>query len=251
MPGLQRHAAPPSADDDAAYVFIDHREEDTSIVSAIAAVLPDGDPLEMEEAGEDVFVRYQGSRHRLPLQVSPHDRYITISSLAEVLGAHYNFYVLEPSLTDDTHGLLVVPQARARSWAGLPDHLVPLEPGYDYVHGIRVPYLNHEDAAPDFARDRERVAAGREAMGDFVQALRSGKMDDATASSFARLVQNDPKAREAADGKSEAELAAEIQLALKEAFSSPEAQASRREMEAAQAELRSLVTRSKPWWKYW
>lgn len=250
MPGSS-HAAPPSADDDAAYVFIDHREDDTGIVSAIAAGLPAGDPLQMEEEGDDLFVRYQGRRHRIPLRFSPHDRYITVSSLAEVLGAHYNFYVLEPSLAADTHGLLVVPQARARSWPGLPDHLVPLEPGYDYFHDIRVPYLHHEDSAPNFAQDSERVAAGREAMGDFVQALLSGKMDDAAAASFARIVQTDPDGRAAAAGKSEAELAAEIQLALNEAWSSPSAAQSRRELEAGRAELRSLGARSKPWWKLW
>ncbi|MBK8070687.1 MAG: hypothetical protein IPK34_01120 [Ramlibacter sp.] len=252
MTSPQPMAVPPAEDDEDAYVFVDHREEETSIVEYVSAQLAPEDALEVDEDDGQITVRHRGQAHAIPLQFSPHDRYVMISSLAELLAGRYRFFVLKPSLDGDTHGLLVVPEADAQGWPTVPDHLLPLDKGYDYFGGIRVPYLNHEDAAPGFEEDRERVAAAKDAMGGLVQALFSGKLDASAAALLAQAAMKDPEARKAAEGKTEAELAAEIQQAFGEALSSPELAQNRREMDQALADLKALTNPPpKPWWKVW
>jgi hypothetical protein len=245
-------AVPPAEDDSDAYVFIDHREEETSIVEYVSARLSPEDVLEVEEDEEQILVSHQGRVHPIPLQLSLHDRYIMISSLAELLRERYQFFLLRPSLGDDTHGLLVVSQSDVRSWDAVPDYLVALELGYDYFNGIRVPYLNQEACAPDFDVDRSRVVAGKDALGGLVQALFTGKMDANAAAEFARLALNDPEARKAIEGKSDAEVAAEIRQAFNDALASPDMEENRRELDKAMADLKALTrVPPKPWWKIW
>jgi len=252
MSAAHHFSLPPEEDDDDAYVFIDHREEETSIVEYVSQRLAPEDALEVEEDDEQISVRHRGRSHLVPLQMSPHDRYIMISSLAELLRERYRFFVLEPSLDGDTHGLLVVSQGDVRSWAAVPDHLVPLELGHDYFNDIRVPYWNQEASAPDFAVEREHVAAAKDASGSLVQAMLGGGMDASCAAELAKLTMKDPKAREATDGKSEAEVAAEIQRAFNETLASPEVQTNLREMDKAMADLKALTSAPpKPWWKFW
>jgi hypothetical protein len=248
---LSKFSAPPAEDDDDAFVFVDHREEEASIVEYVSEHLAQEDALEVEEDGEQLSVRHRGNSHAIPLKFSPHDRYIMISSLAELLRERYQFFVLKSSLGGDTHGLLVAVHDDVRGWTAVPDHLVPLELGHDYFSGIRVPYLNHEDAAPDFVADREQVADGQAFMRGYLAATMSGKMDAETATKLARLALKDPEARKAYEGDSEAEVAAEIQAAFNEALQSPDVAANRRELNEAMAELKKLTSPSKPWWKFW
>lgn len=244
--------APPAEDDEDAYVIIDHREEETSIVEYVSERLAAEDALEAEEDGEQLLVCHQGRKHVIPLSFSPHDRYIMISSLAELLRGRYQFFVLKPSLCDDTHALLIVADSDVRRWGAIPDHLAALDPGYDYFHDVRVPYLNHESSAPSFEDERQSVATAKEAMGGLVEALFTGKMDSATAAKFAKLAPQDPAVRKGAAGESEAELTAEYQRAFNEALSSPEMAGERRELNKAMADLKSLTGASrKPWWKFW
>jgi hypothetical protein len=243
----------PAADDDWAYVFVDHREMEESIVHYVAERLAPEHTLTAREDGEDLFVTYRSQEHRLPLTISRHDRYVAISSLAELLKDDYRFFVLALSLDSDTHGLLVAPVATVATWGPLPSHLQDLKPGFDYFSGINVPYLNHE--APNFARDAEGVHAASEAMGLMINSLFSGKTDPAAATALARAAMMDPKIKDHPDfpkGASEADIAAEIEKAMQEALQDPEVRGYRREMNDALAELRGLTgARAKPWWKFW
>ena len=109
-----RTARPPAADDDDAYIFIDHRQEEGSIVAFVSERLAPADVLAMRY-DEALFVTFRGQEHRIPLTFSRHDRYVAVSSLAELLKDDYRFFVLVPSLDSDTHGLLVVPRSVAES----------------------------------------------------------------------------------------------------------------------------------------
>lgn len=236
----------PQEDDEDAYIFIDHREEETFIASAISDRLAPEHALEVIEEDDSVSLAYQGQSYTVPLHYSPHDRYIMIASLAHLLREHYRFFLLKPSLDSDTHGLLVAGVGEVNGWPELPDYLVPLDIGYDYFHGIRVPYLGAEDSAPRFAQDRQQVEDSSAAMAGFVEAMLSGKMTDELAEKMASL------AAVEVQGRSQAEIAAEIKKSFSEALESPEAIEIRREQEAALANLRSLTDPPpKPWWKLW
>lgn len=246
------HHTPPAPDDDTAYVFIDHREEEASIVHAVSDRLAEEHALQVEQLDEQMILRWCGQTHTVPLQMSPHDRYIMISSLAHLLREHYRFFVLVPSLDGDTHGLLVAPVAAVDAWGALPEHLTPLELGHDYFHQVRVPYLGGEDTAPHFAADRQRVANQSDAMAALVQGLFSGKITDDMAARMAAVVASDPAARSELKGMTEADMAAEMQKAFNEAMASPELAESRRELDAARAGLAAVAGQPrKPWWKFW
>jgi len=239
--------APPAEDDEDAYVFVDHREEETAIVEYVSERLAPEDALEGEDDGERFVLRHRGREHLIPLAFSRHDRYIMIASLAELLRPHYQFFVLNSSLGSDTHGLLIVPRSDVQRWGALPDHLIALDPGYDYFHDIRVPYLNHESSAPNFDEDRQGVASANEAMGGLVQALFEGKMDSAATAKLSKLAVRDPELA----GQSEAEVSAELQRAFNEALASPEMD-ELRQVKKRLADLKSLANAPpKPWWKFW
>lgn len=241
---------PPSESDEVAYIFIDHREEEESIVFAVAERI--SEELEPELDDEAMYIVYAGERHKIPLQFSPHDRYIAISSLAMLLRERYRFFLLEPSLSDDTHGLLIAPIADVDAWGEIPEHLTSLEIGYDYFHQIRIPYLGGEDSAPNFAVESQQVRATSNAMGGFMEALFSGKMDETTASKLAEMVKSNPKLNASAGGMSQAEMTAELLSAFQGAMTSPEIKQSRQEMDEALSSLRSLANPApKPWWKFW
>lgn len=249
-----QYAQCPAEDDEDAYVFIDHREEEGWIANAVAERLDSAHRLAVHEDADDgqIELEYAGVRHPVPLQFSPHDRYVMISSLAHLLREHYRFFVLKPSLDSDTHGLLVAPAQAVTTWGAVPDHLEPLELGHDYFHDIRVPYLGGEDAAPEFTADSQRVRDGSAAMGGFVEALFTGKLSDAAAARLAALAARDPAARAADGAKSEAEIAAELQKELDGILRQPDMVADRKALDASLAELRALTGRpAKPWWKLW
>jgi hypothetical protein len=248
-------SAPPAADDDDAYVFFDHRALESEIVGQVAERLAPGHALSAREDGEDVYVTYRGREHRLPLTISPHDRYVAVSSLAELLKDEYRFFVFLPSHDTDTHGLLVAHKSDADSWTALPEHLAPLQLGYDYLHQLRIPYLNHEDSAPNFARESVAGRAASEAWTNLlIYGVFTGKVEPNAVAALARLAMTDPRIREHPDfprNLSEAEVAAEIRKAMSERLQEPEMKNSRREMDKAWQELRSLTGQRRPWWKSW
>ncbi|HYD87337.1 MAG TPA: hypothetical protein VEA80_07670 [Vitreimonas sp.] len=158
----------PSADEAGAYIWLDHDAEETWLVEEVAARLRRGDELCVAEQDGGLLIRWRGADHVSPLTYSPHDRYITLSSLAELLKPAYRFLLLKETLSESQHGVLVRPAEEAP--AELPPHLIPLQQGLDYFEPgpLTIPYLDHP--APGFvAQSRalagERVAAGEEMLG--------------------------------------------------------------------------------------
>jgi len=253
-------SAPPAADDDDAYVFFDHRALESEIVLQVAERLAPGHQLWAREDGEDVYVTYRGQEHRLPLTISPHDRYVAVSSLAELLKDDYRFFVFLPSHDTDTHGLLVVPRSAADAWTALPEHLAPLRLGWDYLHQLQIPYLNHEGSAPNFASERVAARQTSQAFSNLmVYGALTGKADPDAVAVLAKLAMTNPKIREQPEfpkNLSEAEIAAEIQKAMREALQQPEVKKGRREAEKAMQELWKITggppgRPKRPWWKFW
>lgn len=163
---------PPAADDDDAYVWVDHREEEVAIVELIAERLDEGDALTWREDGENLFVSYAGKEHRLPLTLTPHDRYVVISSLAALLAERYRFFLHKERLEDDTHGICVARASDVAAWGGVPAHLMSLELGVDYFspRAMRVPYLRKLDNNPNFAVERDAERSEREEAGRNIDA---------------------------------------------------------------------------------
>jgi len=180
----------PAADDQDAYTFVDHREDPVAIIGYVARRLAPEHMLmaRVDEDLEHLFANYRGQEHRIPLTLCWHDQYVVISSLAELLLDDYRFFVLAWSLASDTHGLLVVPSSSALAWVPLPEHLIPLQLGFDYFGKIKIPYLNQEDAAPDFARESGAQNEMHDALRQLFSGFVSGKADPGASEALAKAV---------------------------------------------------------------
>lgn len=259
----------PERDDDDAYVLVDHRAEECEVVADISARLSPEDRLEprLTDAGE-LWVHHQGGEAQIPLTFSPHDRYVAISSVAALLDGRYRIYVEEGSLGGDTHALLVVAASDAATWGPPPPHLRPLVRGRDYFSvgpgepdGIAIPYLGHPE--PGFEASRTRIAGAREAgaamTGAILDAMLTGRIDDAALAKAAAGMVRDPRIAVEMQGKSEAEVAAALKEALGQSLRDPRVQASHAELIDGLNAVRRLtgtppLERSrppKPWWKFW
>jgi hypothetical protein len=237
---------PPAADDEDAYIFIDNHEEPGVIIPQVSRRLAPEHALTARVADnvDHLFVAFRGQEHRIPLTLAWYDQYVEVSSLAELLQDDYRFFVLAPTLDSDTHGVLVVPVAIARAWVPLPDHLIPLQLGFDYFGKIKVPYLNHEDSAPDFARESGAANEMHSALGQLFSGFLAGKADPDTSAALAGAVVTHlgfDKLADMPDNLSKAEMAAEIQKAMEELLRDPELTEGRREIDAALQELRKLT----------
>jgi len=249
-------AAPPSADDDDAYIVIDRDDEESILVELIAERLAPEHELWVSQDGDDFRVTYGDEEHRIPLAISRHDTYIAISSLAELLKEDYRFFILVPSIGLDTHRLLVAPTTQVQAWGALPEHLKPLELGFDYFGGIKVPYLNHEASAPSFASESGALRAKSKAMTDLLASgILGGKVDTQASAALARALMADPNAKQQLGlppNASEAEVAAQIEKMMAGAFTAPGMQSLRPAIAETMEEIRKLGgAPKKPWWKLW
>jgi hypothetical protein len=173
-------------DFDDALLWVDHRSQEDEIIFEVADYL--NEPLFAEwhedklwlcyasaegiadvsteanlAANSEADVSAEPNRQWLvPLTFTRHDRYVALSSLAEVLKDKYSFWLVEGRLGDDTHGLLILSHAVASQlqtehadW--LSATLVPMQLGFDYFNEIKVPYLGHEDNNPEFLQQAEAI----------------------------------------------------------------------------------------------
>jgi hypothetical protein len=162
----------PAAGDEDAYIWIDHREAEDTIVEMVSERLDAEDALRTRFDGDDLYFVHRGQEHHIPLAQSMHDRYIAISSLAMILRERYNFLLLQETLDDDTHGLLVARKDEAARWGGIPEHLCRLELGRDYfdAENLAIPYLGNLNNNPHFAADRVQRIEGRQAANEAIDA---------------------------------------------------------------------------------
>lgn len=163
-------------DFDDALLWVDHRSQEDEIIFEVADYL--NEPLFAEWHEDKLWLCYATAeadadgnstanaepdrKWQLPLTFTRHDRYVALSSLAEVLKDKYSFWLVEGRLGDDTHGLLILSHAVASQlqtehadW--LAETLVPMQLGFDYFNEIKVPYLGHENNNPDFLQQSEAI----------------------------------------------------------------------------------------------
>ncbi len=158
---------------DEQFVVIDHRSEEEEVVEAIAEKIVES--LDSFWEDDELWVSLNGERYKLPLTVTPHDRYVAISSLAELLKQQYTFWLATDSLQDDTHYLLILSnqvseELKKEHSEFMQDKLTELELGHDYFGGLDVPYLHHEDHNPEFKQQAKELA---EALHEFRSELQT------------------------------------------------------------------------------
>ena len=249
--------APPAADDDDAYVFVDHREKEGSVIEQIASRLAPGHSLTAQVDEDDLLVTYRGKAHRFSLIIMPlpDGRYygcIEIFSLAELLQDDYRIFVLTPWQRKATDRLLVVPVSEPLRWGSLPMHLTPLEED-SYVYFSRVTDPSRPESVPDSPTDSDAARVASEAMSRLISnAFFSGKVDTGACASLAELIMTNPELRDAdfPESASKAEIAAQLENVVREALQDPEVKEGRSEFDDAMQALWKVTggPPKKDWW---
>ena len=134
---------------------IDWRSTEHEIVEEIAPWLEPAANLHIVKRGESLFIWWRGKEHQIPLTYTRHDRYVMLSSLAEILKGEYQFSLLSARLGDDTHSVLVLKQDSFEElkrtnpeWVN--DNLTKLIQGTDHFTGLQIPYIDNENNNPKF-----------------------------------------------------------------------------------------------------
>ena len=214
-------AGPPAADDDGAYIFIDHREEEGSIVAFVSERL-----RASRCSCHPLLTRRCLSRFGVRNIASPtHSRGTTAMS-SYLSGGTSKTTTASSSWsrrsTVTPTGCLWCQDQWPRDGTLYSDHLTVLQLGFDYFGQIKVPTLNHEGSAPEFAREKwaSEGSVGRLCT-VFEAAFIKRTVDTGTAAAFAKLVMSDPKAKEEfglSGDATEAEVTAKIQAELNTAL---------------------------------
>jgi len=158
----------PLPDDEYAYVWVQHDSEEGELVELVSERLDEADALTARFEGEQMFVRHRGAEHLIPLAISPHDRYILISSLAFLLKDKYRFFQHVDYLGESANALFIARASELGPWT--PKHLTPLDLGNDYFAGedFKVPYLGNLNNNPNFEADRASAREQRQQAGEAI-----------------------------------------------------------------------------------
>ncbi|TCI01300.1 hypothetical protein EZV61_18675 [Corallincola luteus] len=133
-------------------IIIDWREYDDAIVETIAEKVSSTDQMSAELLDGELWVYFNDERYKLPLTMSGHDRYVTISSLAWLLRDKYDFWLMAINIEDDTHQILITSKVESEKLNDeykefVKNQLVQLQIGFDYFNCVDIPYLEHENNA--------------------------------------------------------------------------------------------------------
>jgi hypothetical protein len=136
-------------------IAIDWRSGESEILEAISKSVDESGELTSVFKGEQLFFSWRNTEYKVPLTYTHHDRYVTLSSVAEVLKNEYQFWLLTDRLRDDTHSLLILPMADSialekenSKW--VIETLTKFIPGTDYFSKLQVPYFGNESNNPKF-----------------------------------------------------------------------------------------------------
>lgn len=145
-------------DFDAAFGWIDWRSSEQEVVDIVQSQLGADWTLQLTDDDERTLLTVQGADHIIPLTGTGSDRYVMLSSLAEIMKETHVAWLHKGRLEDDTHGVLVLPKDQSdelenRHVAWVEQHLSPLKKGVDGFSGLAIPYCGGEDNAPDFEKE--------------------------------------------------------------------------------------------------
>jgi hypothetical protein len=91
-------------------LVVDWRGEEQGIITVVSRLIKDEKlSCEWVEAEGDLYVTYQGQRHKVGLIWTGNDRYITLRKLNEILAGDYEIRGFRHTLGDDTHCFYVKP----------------------------------------------------------------------------------------------------------------------------------------------
>lgn len=152
---------------------VDWRSAEDEVVEAFAERLDPEDALAWTEADGRVTPVYRGVAHPVPLTLTGSDRYVMIFSIMELIRDKYTVF-RDADADGDTHVFHVLRNDEAEDLARrhpqwMRKHLEALVPGVDGFSGLDVPWLGHEDHAPDFAAKRRKLDQD---MGHYLQGAR-------------------------------------------------------------------------------
>lgn len=161
---------------------VDWRSGEDEVVEAFAEWLDPDDSLAWVEHDGRVTPVYRGVAHPVPLTLTGCDRYIMIFSIMELLKDRYAVF-RDAEADGDTHCFFVFRNDEAedlarRHPAWMRKHLEEMVPGVDGFSGLDVPWLGHEDHAPDFAAKRRALDEGMGRYRQEAQRLINGIAED-------------------------------------------------------------------------
>ena len=151
---------------DAAFGWVDWRGSEQEVVEAFENQLGDGWDLKLNADNSSTVLSVQGVDHIIPLTGTGSDRYVMLSSLAEILKETHVVWLHKKGMEDDTHGILVLAKGQSdeltnHHGAWVTEHLLPLRKGVDEFGGVAIPYYGHEENAPNFERERGAIDQAR------------------------------------------------------------------------------------------
>lgn len=153
-------------DFDAAFGWVDWRSSEQEVVETFENQLGDGWDLNLNMDNGDTMLSVQGVEYIIPLTDTGSDRYVMLSSLAEIFKETHVIWLHKKGMEDDTHGILALAKGQSDeltkhhgNW--VTEHLLPLRKGVDEFDGIAIPYYGAEDNAPNFERERSAIDQAR------------------------------------------------------------------------------------------
>ena len=156
--------------------WIDWREDDAAVVETFGLQLTDTSSIGYVQQDGEITVQYGGKSHPIPLTHTGCDRYVVLSSLAELLSDTHEVWLHKASTENDTHGILVLSRSASRlleekhaPW--VKDNLQRLVRGVDGFSGLEIPYLGHEERAREFDKAYRELASADEERNLQIQRL--------------------------------------------------------------------------------
>jgi hypothetical protein len=270
---------PASDERDGVFVPIETDYEDDGTVDWISQFLAEADQLTPRLEGETFFITYHGQEWQVPLAISRHDRYITVSSVAEIIKDRYAIFIDRTTIGEEFNYLLIAAKDTIAARGPRPDYLIPLQIGFDYFSGdpeagtaLRIPYSGQNpddfDAATfeaGKAASVRQIDLGRAWADTIVGAVFTGKIDDAKLKELVDTAAKDPKLAKEFSGQSPDELVTQLRDGLSEVMADPEIAKSSAEARQGLNDLRAMtgqpplgetvvskqVAPPNPWWKFW
>jgi hypothetical protein len=249
------------------YIIVESSYESEFIPEQFSEHLAAEDVLTSDVDKETFTITYRGLTHTVPLSLTRHDVWITVSSIAKVIGEDYAVFIEQKSIGEESMLLFVAPRSALSAWGATPAHLVPMQLGIDYFTGtpsdgsaISIPFVGHD--VPGFAADRETHAAtvegSKELMDALIGSIFTGKIDEAKLQSAAKALAQAPSVKAELGDRPASDIANELRTAFQGALSDPDLAKKSEDLRKDMNDLRALAgaapllpETNKPWWKFW
>jgi hypothetical protein len=251
---------------DEVYIPVEIGYEEEGIVETFAERLGPDDPIASSFDGEAFVITYRDKDYTVPLSFSTHDVHITVSSIAEIIHADYDVFINRHSVGESFNNLVVAARATRAERGPLPDHLIPLQRGFDYFTGdpsagaaLAIPYVGHDASgfAAEMAEHADKVEGSKAMVDALISGMFTGKIDDAKLQAAATAMAKVPEVKAELGARSATEVADELRKAMQESFADKEIANHLSGLRKGVDDLRAmtsnppLIPPPKPWWKFW